>query len=147
MADPRAQIHALMRGLINKHFPTQQSAAKEMADFWHPTGDCGSTFDTADLSRKMNGTRQWTYCDVIAAQALTGSKRITQTMESARQAEAPIDALSNLQHCKALLKESNEGATALMDLEEGGCREEAVAELLDIKEAVDAALRDLGAAQ
>ncbi|WP_299945302.1 hypothetical protein [uncultured Ruegeria sp.] len=147
MADPRAQIHALMRGLINRHFPTQQSAAKEIADFWHPTGDCGDSYDTADLSRKMNGSRQWTACDVMAVQAIAGSRRVTDVMEAARQADAPVDTISNLQLCKSLLKESSEGASAMMELEEGGCKEKAVSELLDMKEVVDAALKSLGAPQ
>lgn len=146
MADPRAQIHALMRGLINKHFPTQQSAAKEMADFWHATGDCGDAYDTADLSRKMNGSRQWSVCDVIAVQSITGSHRVTDAMENARQAEAPVDTLSNLQLCRSLLKESSEGASAMMDLEEGGCKEQAISELLDMKEVAETALRHLGVA-
>lgn len=145
MADPRAQIHTLMRSLVNRHFPKQANAAKEMADFWHPTGDAGEDYDTADLSRKMNGSRQWTVADVMALQAITGSTRVTDAMRGARQAEAPANPLSSLQHARCLIKESSEGASALMAVSEGGCCGEALAELQDIREAADAAIRDLGA--
>ncbi|WP_370286973.1 hypothetical protein [Pseudooceanicola nanhaiensis] len=143
MADPRAQVHALMRGLVTRHFPSQQSAAKEMGDFWHPTGDCGDGFDTADLSRKMNGSRTWTFTDIIALQAITGSTRVTDAMAAVGQdAGGPKagDAVTILQHARALIKEGSEGASALVALEDGGSLDEAVSELLDIIEVAQAAI-------
>lgn len=143
MADPRAQVHALMRSLVTRHFPSQQSAAKEMADFWHPTGDCGDAFDTADLSRKMNGSRSWTYTDIMALQAITGSTRVTDSMAAVGQdagGSKAGDAVTILQHARALIKEGGEGASALVALEDGGSPEAARSELLDIVEVAEAAI-------
>jgi len=143
MADPRAQVHALMRGLVTRHFPNQQSAAKEIADFWHPTGDCGDVFDTADLSRKMNGSRTWSYTDIIALQAITGSRRVSDAIGAVGQEAGGSkagDAVTILQHARALIKEGGEGASALVALEDGGSPEAARSELLDIIEAAQAAI-------
>ncbi|ETX26688.1 hypothetical protein [Roseivivax isoporae] len=144
MSDPRATVHALMRGLVTRHFPTQQSAAKEMADFWHPTGNAGDDFDTAALSRKMNGTREWTTSDVIALSAIAGSDRVVVAMRQAlpERAGSPVSAL---QHARRLIKEGGEGTAALLAVSEGGCPHQARAELVDILDTVKAALRDLDA--
>lgn len=144
MADPRANIHALMRGLVARYFPSQQSAAKEMADFWHPTGNAGDDYDTADLSRKMNGSRQWTVNDVIALQSIAGSTRVTDAMAEGRKAGKPQrDPLTALQHARALVHENGEGVEALMALHDGGSRADARAELVDIVETAQRAIDDL----
>lgn len=143
MADPRATVHALMRGLVNRHFKTQQSAAKEIADYWHPMGNCGDDYDTADLSRKMNGSRRWTTDDVMALAAITGSNRVTDAMRGAGEATGPCNTLSALSHARNIVKEHGEGIAALISFSEGGCAEKARAELLDIREVVVAALRDI----
>lgn len=135
MADPRSQIHALMRGMVKRHFGTAQSAAKEMADYWHPTGNAGNDFDTADLSRKMNGSRRWTIEDAIALSALTGSRRIIEVQEAVLKGdEAPECKLSLLAHASDLVKEHGEGLTSLIEASEGGCLDEADAQLTDIIE-------------
>jgi hypothetical protein len=135
-----------MRGLVRRCFPNQQSAAKEIADFWHPTGDCGDDFETADLSRKMNGTRKWALEDAIALEAISGSTRISDAMHRIAhgvETEAHPDPISVLAHASKLIKEGGEGATALMALAEGGCVDKARAEVIDIIEAAQAVLDTL----
>ena len=145
MADARRTVHAIMRGLVTSHFPTQQSAAKEMADFHAGPGGAGDHFDPADLSRKMNGTRSWTIGDVIALQALTGTDRISVAMVPDLSDPTPEGAVSVLAHAGRLVKEAGEGTSALLAASEGGCRHEARAELLDIVAAAQAALVALDA--
>ena len=137
MGDPRQRVHVLMRGLV-KRFGKQEVAAKEMADYWHPTGQA-ETWDTADLSRKMSGSRRWTYDDILALQALTGSTSVTEAMcEEADRNEAPR--MSSLQHASRIIKENAEAVTELMD---GKCPERQRRELIEAREVIDAALRDL----
>lgn len=149
MPNPQAQIHTLMRGIVRRSFPQgqggQQSAAKEIADFWSPTGDCGDHYDTADLSRKMNGTRRWTIEDAIALEAISGSTRVTDAMRQIAHGEEAVatNHLATLEHAAKLIKESGEGATALMALETGGDVQKARNELIDIVEAAQAALAEL----
>ena len=143
MPDARRTVHAMMRGLVASHFPTQQSAAKEMADFHAGPGGAGDHFDPADLSRKMNGTRSWTIGDVIALQALTGTDRISVAMVPDLSDPTPEGAVSVLAHAGRLVKEAGEGTSALMAVTEGGCRDKARAELLDIIAVAEAGLRAL----
>lgn len=145
MSDPRKEIHALMRGLALRTGLTQQSIAKEMSDFWHPTGNCGNDFDTADLSRKMNGTRQWAIADLIALQMLAGSSRVSDAISAMVRPDTSPDTspLSILHHARRLVKEGGEAAGALLSLGEDGSVTDALSELIDIREAVSAAIRDL----
>ena len=133
----------MMRGLVASHFPTQQSAAKEIADFFAGPGGAGDHFDPADLSRKMNGTRQWTLNDAIALQALSGTDRISQAIAPEVAEAAPRETVSLLAHAGRLVKEAGEGTSALMAVTEGGCRDKARAELLDIIAVAEAGLRAL----
>lgn len=136
MADPRAKIHARMRGMVKRHFDNAQQAAKEMADFWHPTGNAGDDFETSDLSRKMSGSRRWTLDDAVALMSITGSRAVIEVMEEALKGEkAPQEAQSLLACAYELVKEHGEGLTALMQANEGGCLEEADVQLTDIIEA------------
>lgn len=143
MADPRMQVHILLRSMVNKCFETQTCAAKEVADFWHPLGNAGDSYNTADLSLKMSGSRQWTTGDVMALQAITGSQRVTDAMARVGQAVAPVCSLSSLQHAHKLIREASLGTSALLDVSEGGSRAEAIAELQDLIEAAQAAKRDM----
>ena len=145
MPDARRTVHAMMRGLVASHFPTQQSAAKEIADFFAGPGGAGDQFDPADLSRKMNGTRQWTLNDAIALQALSGTDRISQAIAPEVAEAPPRETVSLLAHAGRLVKEAGEGTSALLAASEGGCRHEARAELLDIVAAAEAALVALDA--
>lgn len=57
--------------------------------------------------------------------------------------ERPAPALAPLQHARRLIAEGAEGQAALMALAEGGCPHEARRELVDIRDAVDAAISDI----
>ena len=82
---------------------------------------------------------------MIALQALTGTDRISAAMVPDLSDPTPEGAVSMLAHAGRLVKESGEGTSALMAVSEGGCRETACAELLDIIATAEAALQALRA--
>jgi hypothetical protein len=145
MADPRAHIHTLMRGIVlTAYNGVQQDAAKAMGDFWHPLGNCGNDFNTADLSRKMSGTRRWAYDDIMALQALAGTRRVSDAMGRVAATEVTPPAQPVQDHAQRLIKESSEAVSALIAMINGGSADVTLSELIDIQEAVAAAIRDLG---
>jgi hypothetical protein len=145
MPDIRRTLHALIRGLVKNNFTDQQSAAFEIADYWSGPEGPGPRFDTSALCRKMSGSREWTISDVVALEALTGSTRVTDAMRSINCAASTADGahLSAILHAQAVIKEGGEGANALLSLADGGDPDQAIAELMDIIEACQAAISDI----
>lgn len=78
MADDRAFLHTIMRGLVLRNFPKQECAAREIAEFW--AGGPVDHVDVGGFSRKMNGTREWSLFDAFALMQLTGSRRLLEIM-------------------------------------------------------------------
>ena len=144
MADPRAHIHTLMRGIVlTAYNGVQQDAAKAMGDFWHPLGNCGNDFNTADLSRKMSGTRRWAFDDIMALQALAGTRRVSDAIGRFGVSEVAPAVQPAQVHAQRLIKESGEAVSALVALINGGDAGVTLSELIDIREAVNAAIRDI----
>ncbi|EYD71783.1 hypothetical protein [Limimaricola hongkongensis] len=137
MPDSRSYLHTLMRGAVRKHFPKQACAALEIAEYW---GGAGASADYAAFSRKMNGTREWSLSDAVAIYHLTGSRRILDAIQSEGSDDLPTDPAALLAHATSLIKEGGEGAAALIDAGQGGCLDEAEAQLVDIAEAAARAL-------
>ncbi|WP_373354098.1 hypothetical protein [Pseudoroseicyclus sp. CXY001] len=140
MPDPRQSIHALLRGLVLR-LGKQDAAAKMMADYWSETGSA-AVWDAGDLSRKMHGTRRWTIDDMLALQALTGSTAVTDLVCELGQVTSSAPGLSGIQHATRLIKEHGEASVALL---EGGDAALQLKELIDLRDAVAAAIGDLQA--
>lgn len=109
MADDRAYFHTLLRGLVLRHYPGKQNcAAREIAEYWagHELHD--REVDYGGFSRKMNGSREWTFYDVLALASITGSQRVWDAVrERERQFAPPTESRTSLVAKAA--KESGEG--------------------------------------
>ena len=146
MANTRLAMNALMRGLVKRHYPDKQNvAAREIQSFIEGREVRLEDTDIGGFSRKMNGTREWTMMDVVAIQALTNSTRITDAIDEDHVPSTDEKLTSLLQLASHLVKESGEGVAAVMDIENGGCREEARVQLLDIRDALNRVLSALDA--
>lgn len=109
MRDERAFFHALMRGLVARHFPKQANAALEIADLW------GGEVDHGGFSRKMNGSREWALSDAVALMRITGSRRIAEAMlDVLEEHEAPTGSPTALAGRAA--KEAGEAVAAALAL-------------------------------
>lgn len=99
MADQRSYLHALVRGIVAKHFPNKQNcAAREIAEYWAGRELEDQEVNFGGFSRKMNGSLEFSLNDVVALMAITGSRRIVtvldQMQEQAQACLEPRDALA-----------------------------------------------------
>lgn len=113
MADERAYFHSLMRGMVVKHYPKQNCAAREIAEFWAGRSLEYEEVDYGGFSRKMRGSREWSINDFLALTSITGSQRVVQAINS-RDSEN-IGAADSVHILTArAAKESGEGIEAAL---------------------------------
>ncbi|WP_291733654.1 hypothetical protein [Leisingera sp. F5] len=112
MADQRAYLHTLVRGIVAKHFPGKQNcAAREIAEFWAGRELEDHEVDYGGFSRKMKGSREFSLNDVVALMSITGSRRIITVLQQMQdQMQAPLEPREAL--AAAAAKEAGEAVAA-----------------------------------
>lgn len=128
------QFNAVMRAAVNKHFGGDVDAvAATFSAFWEKGTSKGT------ISRKMNGSLEWTVADMIAMEGATGDHVLTKFLaRRLRPADAEEDGASIVDLVGSASKEGGEGvAAALASIAASSGGDRAVA-LREVREAIDA---------
>lgn len=136
MADMGMIIGAHMRSLLAR-FGCLDAAAETINARW------GGGASKGTLSRKTNGSLDWTLHDAIALEDASGAYPVTRLMEQ-RRARACQNGLmvSGIVHAGEISRETGEAVAALLAAEQSNCagdRAQAVKEIDDAIAALKAA--------
>jgi hypothetical protein len=143
MPDPRTTITAHMKSLITGFFGCYDAAAETCNARW------GGGASKGTISRKIAGSYEWTIADVIALEDAAGRYPITRML--ARRVDGTHRPSGNgYEDAGSISKEAGEAVQALLSATQSACageRAQAIKELTDVKDAADAAIARLEAAQ
>lgn len=143
MVNPRLTITAHMSALIERVFGCYDAAAETLNARW------GRGASKSTISRKIAGSMEWTILDLIAFEDAAGSYPITRML--ARRIDGGVKpSTDGYADAGCISKEAGEAVQALLSATQSACageRADAVKELNDVKEAVEAAIARLEAGQ